>query len=57
LELLRGKDAPEFTLRIQVIAGRWFVSLADAKIAGDPGQGEGNSFEEAWHDIKPYWAD
>jgi hypothetical protein len=40
LVLLRGEDAAEFTLRIEVRAGRWFVSLTDPQVKGDPGQGE-----------------
>jgi hypothetical protein len=56
LELLRGQDAAEFTLRVEAKAGRWYVSLSDPSVKGDPAQGEGDTFWEAWHDTKPHWA-
>ena len=45
-------------------AGHWFLSLSSpnlakqAGVAGElPMQGEGMTFAEAWHDIKPWWFD
>ncbi|MFZ0853276.1 MAG: hypothetical protein WAO08_29270 [Hyphomicrobiaceae bacterium] len=62
--LLRGEDTAEFDLRVSVRAGHWFLSLSSpnlakqAGVAGEsPMQGEGMTFAEAWHDIKPWWFD
>jgi hypothetical protein len=56
LELLRGKDSQAFTLTISLQNGHWVVGLKDDAVPGDPGQGDGASFDAAWEDIKPYWA-
>ena len=64
INLLRGEDTAEFDLRVSVRAGHWFLSLGSpdlaqqANVAGkSPMQGEGKTFAEAWHDIKPWWLD
>ena len=64
INLLRGEDTAEFDLRVSVRAGHWFLSLGSpdlaqqANVAGElPMQGEGKTFAEAWHDIKPWWLD
>jgi hypothetical protein len=56
-ELLRGEDAKEFDLRVSVRKGHWFVSLGSPDVKGPPSEGEGKTFAEAWHDIKPWWFD
>ena len=43
-------------VRIERKAGRIFISLSDPTVKGEPAQGEGDTFWQAWHDIKPYWA-
>ena len=55
-ELLRGEDAKEFDFRISVRHGHWFVSLSSPDVGGLPNEGEGKTFAEAWHDMKPWWA-
>ena len=57
IELLRGEYAKEFDLRISVRHGHWFVSLGSPDVGGLPAEGEGKTFAEAWHDIKPWWYD
>ena len=63
--LLRGEETAEFDLRVSVRAGHWFLSLGSPDLAKQTGvaagespmQGEGKTFAEAWHDIKPWWLD
>ena len=57
LELLRGEDVSEFDVKVTVRAGHWFVTLSTPEVYGPPAQGEGKSFAEAWHDVKPEWHD
>lgn len=57
LELVRGQDAVEFTLIVsRQENGNCVVSIKDPTVPGEPGQGDGASFAEAWHDVKAYWS-
>ena len=55
MECLRGEDTVEFDLRVSVRDGHWFVSLGSPDVAEPSAEGEGKTFAEAWHDIKPWW--
>jgi hypothetical protein len=56
LELLRGHDAENFTLKITKCDGRWLVE-AEALDTGGTAIGKGSSFAEAWFMQNPPWAE
>ena len=55
LALLRGEDDDEFTLTVSRQGDHWVVALGTPKVRGEPGQGDGATFAEAWHNIEPHW--
>lgn len=56
LELIRQKDATNFTLAISCADGRWTVAMED--LDGDAGisVGDGDCFPAAWFGVMPGWA-
>ena len=56
LDLIRGKEARDFTITVSVKAGHWIVELADANGSSHGSSGEGATFAEAWRRQQPWWA-
>ena len=54
LYLLRGEDDDKFTLTVSRQGDHWVVELGSATVPGEPGQGDGATFAEAWHNIVAY---
>jgi hypothetical protein len=50
LELVRHRDAKNFTVAISTDLGRWHIKLEDHD-AGVAGDGRGPDFDTAWGDI------
>ena len=55
LEMMR--EGADFTLTISCKDGHWLLAMESPGIGGPPGTGEGATFENAWDDLKPWWAD
>lgn len=56
LDLLRGKQARDFTITVSVKAGHWIVELADPSGSSHGSSGEGATFADAWQRQQPWWA-
>ena len=56
LALLRGEDAPEFSLSLECRNGRWVVRCVTPGTEQSAIEGTSDTFAEAWFNQHPLWA-
>ena len=55
IRLIRTQNPQEFTLTVAYKGGRWFVGLHVPELTHQRADGDGETFAEAWENVRPSW--